>query len=99
MLTINQFNQEVEYLKTFFPTFNRIEGTIVRPDTRGEFNNYQDMVESPMKENTLIMLKSRYPKEKNLQNLAFIYQQNDVYKGLLAHCTKTWCLKVFCATY
>ena len=53
--TMQKFNQEAEYLKTLFPTLDKIEGIIVKLDTEGGFNNYQNKIGDPMEENTLIL--------------------------------------------
>ena len=52
---MQKFNQEAEYLKTLFPTLDKIEGIIVKLDTAGGFDNYQNRIKNPMEENTLIL--------------------------------------------
>ena len=54
-LGMQEFHEEAEYLKTLFPALDKIEGIIVKLDTEGGFDNYQEKIGNPMEENTLII--------------------------------------------
>ena len=50
-----KFYEEVGFLRTLFPSLDKIEGIIMKLDTHKGFDNYQKEIGDPMKEDTLII--------------------------------------------